>query len=68
MSEKLTINQTKLKIGSYKNYDDIDQSRIHYNQNTDVLTRIKNTVELIKRIYGYKESSIIETKRKLYFK
>lgn len=58
----------KPKLTFYKNFEDMEKSKYTYTMNTDVVIRIKNTIELIKRIYGYDDKSPVESKKVLYFK
>jgi hypothetical protein len=63
----ISSHETKPKISFYKDFDDMENSRIQYNINTDVVTRIKNAVDHIKRIYGY-DTMIKPIDKKIYFK
>ena len=68
VNEPIVNYQSKPKLSFYKDEQDMDQSRINYNQQTSALERIKNCVELIKRIYGHREESNQNLNKKIYFK
>ncbi len=40
------------KIEFYKDFDDMENSKVEYAERTDVVTRLRNTIELIKRVFG----------------
>ncbi|MBK9734406.1 MAG: hypothetical protein IPO92_05315 [Saprospiraceae bacterium] len=67
VSEPAAIYHTKPKLTFYKDFDDMEKSRIEYVIQTDVVTRIKNTVDLIKRVFG-EEKCRAGFSQKLYFK
>ncbi len=68
ISEPTSIYQTKPKLTFYKDFNDMENSRIDYVLQTHAVTRIKNTVELIKRIFGEEKCSSGISPKKLYFK
>lgn len=67
-ADPAAMYQAKSKIAIYKDIEDMDKSRLGYNTQTDVLTRIKNTVELIKRVFRYDIMDKTLISKKLYFK
>ncbi len=68
VSEPTVLYQSKPKLSFYKNFEDMEKSRLDYNLETNMLTRIKNTVDLIKRVYDYDSMDKSNIIKKLYFK
>jgi len=66
-SEPISTHGINLKIEFYKDFDAMEYSKVEYANNTDVVTRLKNTIELIKKVFGQKTSTQINEKI-IYFK
>lgn len=51
------------KIKFYKNFEELKEEEAKYIQSTDLLTRVKNTMDLIRRVYGDRPLSTDLSKR-----
>ena len=61
-------NFVRTGITFYNHPDDIQKEIIEYVLSTDPAIRIKNTVDLIKRVYGYDSMDKSNITKKIYFK
>ena len=68
ISKPINQESSRHTITFYNNWDDIEKARIENVLSTDPFTRIKNTVELIKRVYGYDTMDKLNIPKKLHFK
>ncbi len=61
-------NFVRAGITFYNHPDDVQKEILEYVLSTDPAIRIKNTVDLIKRVYGYDSMDKSNITKKIYFK
>lgn len=68
ISESDLSTKVKRKVFFYIDINDKEKSKADYVNQTDAVTRIKNTVDLIRRIYGDEKCQKGVSPKKLFFK
>jgi CRISPR-associated endonuclease Csn1 len=68
IAEPATAYQGNKNISFYSDFNNMEKSRIEYALHTDAMIRIKDTVELIRRVFGTDKCLPGVNPKKLYFK